>query len=116
MNKMIHIIEDDVDMLTILKIFFQKKGYTVIADFNGNDFDVHQKPCPDLYLVDINLIGKNGTSICKLIKEECSEVPVLLMSANTNLEMHAKECHADGFLAKPFDINKVLSLVHTLVA
>jgi len=116
MKKVIHIIEDDIDLLTVLKIFFQKKGYDVIADLNGNSLDVHRQPCPDLYLVDINLAGKKGTSICKMIKEECQQVPVVLMSANENLEAEAKDCMADNFVAKPFDINNMFSVVHKLAA
>jgi DNA-binding response OmpR family regulator len=90
MNRMIHIIEDDTDILDILNIFFKRKGYRVIADFNGNDLDLLGEPCPEVYLIDINLIGKSGLDICKQIKKECSHVPVVLMSANTQLEMMAR--------------------------
>ena len=116
MNRMIHIIEDDTDILNILNIFFKRKGYKVIADFNGNDLNLSGEPCPEVYLIDINLIGKSGLDICKQIKKECSHVPVVLMSANTQLEMMAKECKADAFIAKPFDMKTILSTVNSVVA
>jgi two-component system, OmpR family, response regulator VicR len=116
MKRMIHIIEDDVDILNILNIFFQRKGYSVIADFNGNDLDVKHDPCPEVYLIDINLIGKNGIDLCKMIKKQCKHIPVVLMSANTQLEKLAKECHADAFVSKPFDINTVLSAVSKVIS
>ncbi len=115
MKPIIHIIDDDVDILSILNIFFQKKGFTVIADHNGNDLDLKNDPCPQVYLVDINLIGKSGTDICKLIKKECLHIPVVLMSGNSELVNLSKECHADAFIAKPFDINTILSVVNNAV-
>ena len=116
MNKLIHIIEDDIDILTILNLFLIKKGFTVIADYNGNNLDLKKEPCPDVYLIDINLVGKNGIDICKRIKKECSHVPVVIMSANMQLEELAKECNADAFIAKPFDMNTVLSAVEMVAA
>jgi two-component system, OmpR family, response regulator VicR len=116
MNKVIHIIDDDMDILTILHIFFEKKGFDVIADYNGDDLDVTHKPCPELYLIDINLAGKNGVDLCKLIKRECSHIPVVLMSANADLEILAKGCDADAFVSKPFDMYTILSTVNKLVA
>lgn len=116
MGKMIHIIDDDIDILTILQMYFQKKGFEVIADYNGNNLDPKHEPCPELYLIDINLVGKNGADLCKLIKKECQHIPVVLMSANTDLAILAKDCDADAFVPKPFDMQTVLSTVSKLVA
>lgn len=116
MGKMIHIIDDDIDILTILQMYFQKKGFDVIADYNGNSLDLSHEPCPELYLIDINLVGKNGIDLCKLIKKECHHIPVVLMSANTDLAILAKDCDADAFVPKPFDMQTVLSTVNKLVA
>lgn len=116
MHNIIHIIDDDMDILTILQIFFKKKGFDVVADYNGNSLDLTDDACPGIYLIDINLIGKNGVDLCKLIKEECHNIPVILMSANSELELLAKGCDADAFIAKPFDMQHILSTVNKLVA
>ena len=116
MSKVIHIIDDDMDILTILHMFFHKKGFDVIADYNGNNLDICHDPCPELYLIDINLVGKNGIDLCRLIKKESHHIPVVLMSANTDLEILAKDCDADAFVSKPFDMYNVLSTVNNLVA
>ena len=97
-------------------MFFQKKGYNVIADYNGDWFQVPQKPCPDIYLVDINLADKNGFDLCKIIKKDCKHAQVVLMSANIHLETMAAECHADGFIHKPFDLDKLYVLVDGVLA
>ena len=115
MKPLIHIIDDDVDILGMLNIFFRKKGFTVIADHNGDSLDLKNDPDPQVYLVDINLIGKSGTDICKLIKKGIGHIPVVMMSANSELEKLSGECHADAFISKPFDINKILSVINNVV-
>lgn len=113
---MIHIIDDDMDILAILQIFFKRKGFSVVADYNGDKLDLTDDMCPGVYLIDINLVGKNGADLCKLIKDECRHVPVILMSANSDLEKMAKDCAADAFIAKPFDMQQMLSTINRLVA
>jgi DNA-binding response OmpR family regulator len=53
---------------------------------------------------------------CKLIKEESSTIPVLLISANIDLEKKAKECNADKFVTKPFDMQYLLGSIQELIA
>src|SRR5579885_3130382 len=70
MAKRIYVIEDDSVMLLVLENLLVKNNYEVIKDFNGKNILVSKKPYPDLYIIDINLIGKDGAEFCKLIKEE----------------------------------------------
>ena len=111
MKKLIYIIEDDEDILTILNIFFKTRGYKVIADYNGNKFKIPGESCPDVYLIDINLKDKNGFDICKKIKKECNHTHVVLMSANIYLEKMALDCNADAFIHKPFDLENLFEIV-----
>jgi len=111
----IHIIEDDWDILTMLTLYFKKSGYDVVADYNGNDLIIGCEPCPDIYLIDINLIGKNGGDICKAIKDDCYQTLVALMSANMDIAETAHECHADTFFCKPFEMKNVVATVTALV-
>lgn len=116
MKKLIYIIEDDPDILTILTMFFHKKGYDVIADYNGDRFEMPQQPCPDVYLIDINLADKNGFDLCKIIKKDCKHSQVVLMSANILLEKMAADCNADAFIHKPFDLDNLFELIDGVLA
>jgi two-component system, OmpR family, response regulator VicR len=115
MKKRIYVIEDDNIMLLVLESLLIKNDYEVIKDFNGKNIMVSRKPYPDLYIIDINLIGKDGCDFCRLIKEESSTIPVILISANIDLEKKAKECKADKFLPKPFEPQELLLNIQELI-
>ncbi|CAN5294819.1 hypothetical protein BH11BAC6_BH11BAC6_16830 [soil metagenome] len=115
MKKRIYVIEDDNVMLLVLESLLVKNGYDVIKDFNGKNIMINRKPYPDLYIIDINLIGKDGCDFCRLIKEESAAIPVILISANTSLEKKANESKADKFLSKPFDPQQLLDNISALV-
>jgi DNA-binding response OmpR family regulator len=56
----------------------------------------------------VRLPGKSGTDVCKEVKEAFS-IPILFFSAHAMEENTYKECHADGFIKKPFDVNRLIS-------
>ena len=55
--------------------------------------------------MDIYLSGTNGKEICKKLKEtkKTSSIPIILISASTQLRDTVKECGANGFINKPFE-------------
>jgi len=114
-KKTLYIIEDDYDILSLLSLVLKKQGFEIIMDLNGDDFDVKRLPCPDLYIIDINLFNKNGADLCSEIKNECPDIPVILMSAHVNLEEMAKQHNADSFMTKPLEINNVLETLTPLL-
>ncbi|MEP6845108.1 MAG: response regulator [Panacibacter sp.] len=116
MKKRIYVIEDDQIMLLVLESVLIKNDYEVIKDFNGKNVMVHKKPYPDLYIIDINLIGIDGCEYCKLIKEESKTTPVILISASIDLEKKAKECKADRFMTKPFVMQDLLVSIQELIS
>src|SRR5579862_5359538 len=114
MSRIIHIIDDEFDILSILERFFQRRGYTVVADLTGEivGFEVM---LPDIYLIDVDLGEKNGMDLCQLIKGRIKKTPVILMSASPRLASYAKECGADAFISKPFDMKKLISAAERLI-
>jgi len=73
-------------------------------------------PCPDLYIIDINLIDKHGGDLCAQIKKICPDIPVILMSANSNLEDIALAVKADRVLKKPFSTKHVIDAVTAFIS
>ncbi len=114
MEKKILIIEDEPAIIEITTIALQDAGYKVFSTIDPDKIYHYIKGLqPDLILLDINLWGLNGRIICQYIKgyEALSHIPVLVMSANNDIEQIAKECRADGLIKKPFDLGHLLNLV-----
>lgn len=104
--KRVLIFEDEHSIADILAILL-KNLYQVYTFYEGKDFesvitDMH----PDLVLLDLNIGEIDGQDICKYIKSktDLKHIPVILMSANTQLEVIKEYCGAEDMISKPFDI------------
>lgn len=114
----IFIADDDSDILSILELMLQTKGYQVAVSSTGQEvFSYRDDELPDLVLLDIWMSGIDGRDICAQLKNTplTRHIPVLLISANSNIEAIAQEYCADGFIAKPFDMDELLDRVQEML-
>lgn len=120
MAKRILVIDDDEDILSILDIIFGDEGYEPILYKTGTTAEHIKILHPDLILLDVRIAGfdKTGPEICSEIKSqlELSNIPVLLLSAETNVGELAQACGANGFVNKPFDIFGLLTKVKEFIS
>ncbi|KQR70407.1 response regulator transcription factor [Pedobacter sp. Leaf176] len=118
MAKRIVIIEDDDNILELLVYLFENEGYHVSSFAKSMEVMEIALLSPDVVLLDINLTGssKRGDEICADIKKLPADqiFPVVLLSAETDLETLARNCMADGHVAKPFDIDKLILKVESV--
>ena len=113
MNKRILVVEDDPAIAEVLAIILSAEAYRVDCFTNASFISGLLQDMPGLILLDLLLSGINGKDICLQLKNDVAykQIPVVIMSANRDIEIHAKEACADDYLAKPFDIAILLSLV-----
>lgn len=114
MGKKISILEDDQGIREIVELIFLQEDYEVTGFANVNDFMSRKSgSLPDLFLLDVMLPDGNGLNVCEMLKseEETSKIPVLMMSAHADLITMKNQCKADGFIAKPFDIDHLIDIV-----
>lgn len=105
------IVDDDMDVLTSMIILLRNNGYQVEGTLNGEETIVRTgRFRPDLIIMDVLLSDLNGKDICKKLKEdnETKSIPVILISANEQLEKAIKDCGANSFINKPFKIPYLL--------
>ena len=111
------IIDDDPDILDLLSCILLAEGYQVITSLHGTEADMLQEILPDLVLLDLRMHGvaKAGARICLQIKTNIytRSIPVILISAEPDIESIAKYCYADDYISKPFNIHDFLSKVRT---
>lgn len=107
------IAEDDHGILDAMQIILEDAGYTVITMTTGPSVQQVKKEKPDLLLLDIWMSGVYGTTICKNLKshERTKDIPIIMCSANRHTERLTKECKADDFIPKPFEMRELLEKV-----
>lgn len=78
----IMIIDDEIDILHMLDRYFRLNGYAVITADGAKEAMKKLNQQPDLILLDINMPGMDGLSLCKNIRDYVS-CPILFLTANT---------------------------------
>src|SRR4051794_12228848 len=111
------IVDDDLDILEVLKLLLRKNGYDVILLSEAKKvIDTVKEAKPDIVLLDINLSGYDGREICKYLKTVLNvSIPIVLFSANAIYKNSFKEYFANDFLEKPFEVKKLLSLLRSFL-
>jgi CheY-like chemotaxis protein len=112
-KKRILIAEDDPAILDVLQLILEEGGYAVESVADEAALSDFPNGHPDLLLLDIWMSGWDGREICRSLKgrEETKHLPILLCSANRDGEQIAREVGADGFIAKPFDLDALLATI-----
>jgi len=105
------VMDDDRDILDAMKMVLEFNGYKV--ETYSNDQHIDYSNLPDLFLVDIWMSGLSGSDVCKKLKRDVNtrNIPVIIFSANRNVREISEECNADGYIAKPFNLNQLLSII-----
>ena len=113
------IIDDDLAMQTVLEIALREAGYRVILAGDGQEGLAKLNELnPDLIISDIMMPQMDGVETFARMKEHLQEegIPILIMTALSRKPWFA-DLEAEGavILQKPFDIEKVLQLVHDML-
>jgi len=115
-RKKLLVVDDEPDILEFLSVILEEVGYAVITSDKGEFLEqLHNGGLPDLILVDVLLSGKDGREIVKYLKrqEETKHIPVIMFSAHPSAEDTAREAGAEDFVAKPFEIDLLLTKIAT---
>lgn len=112
-KKTVMVADDNEGILNVTKIILERGGYIAITTQDGSNVRNLKEPLPDLLLLDIMLSGTNGSELCRALKEnkKTKGLPVLMFSANNDIKKISKSCGANGYVAKPFDMDHLLELV-----
>ncbi len=96
---------------------FDLEGYPVITAANGVEaLSAMEDASPCLVLLDMRMPVMDGWGFARAAAERGFKVPLLVMTAAENAKTWSDEIRADGFVAKPFDLNDLVSAVQRLAA
>lgn len=114
MEKCILIYDDDLETLNVCQVILRNRNYRVetLAHCENIIGDI-LKIKPDVILMDLWIPKIGGENAVMLMKENPAtrDVPVILFSANDDIEKISSRINANGFLKKPFDISIFLKTI-----
>jgi two-component system alkaline phosphatase synthesis response regulator PhoP len=115
--KKVLIVDDDVKIVKILKIYLQQDGCEVHTALDGNEaLRLAREKHPDVIILDLLLPGINGYEVCKTLREE-SEVPIIMLTARTAEQDRIKglDLGADDYVIKPFSPREIAARVRAVL-
>jgi len=113
------IVDDDANMLSMLRRTLGFEGYQVTIASDGESAvrsaDIE---LPDLLVIDLMLPGMNGLDLCRHVRARCPEdLPVLMLTARGSVpdRVAGLDAGADDYLAKPFAVDELLARIRALL-
>ncbi len=112
MDNKILIVDDESDILELLKESFESEGYLVFTADNGRDAIKQSEIQPDIILLDVNMPKLDGFEVCKHIRDFIS-CPIIFLTARIDDcdKVFGFDIGADDYVIKPFSIDELLARV-----
>ncbi len=120
MNTKIFIVEDENDILELLKLKLESAGFKVTGFERALPmFTMLNTMHPDLILLDLMLPDLDGMEVCRKLKSNLAtdKIPVIMLTARTDLEDKVKglEYGADDYITKPFDSKELVARINAVL-
>ena len=113
MEAKILVVDDEADLVNLLRIKLQAEGYQVSSARDGAQaLQVVEEHCPDLILLDLMMPDMDGWEACRRIRE-LADIPIIMLTALSGDVSVARglEMGADDYLTKPFSLMELLARV-----
>ena len=117
MSNKILVVDDDLHICELLKLYLENESYTVYTANDGQAaVDAFYAKSPDLVLLDIMLPKMDGWQVCREIRKS-STVPIIMLSAKgeTFDKVLGLELGADDYVTKPFDAKEVVARIKAVL-
>ncbi|HRY84585.1 MAG TPA: response regulator [Candidatus Cloacimonadota bacterium] len=120
MNEMIYVVEDETDILELIRIKlkaagFKSRGFETAVGLQ----QIIRTEAPDLIILDLMLPDLDGMEFCRLLKSDpgTEKIPILMLTARAEIEDRVKglEYGADDYLTKPFDASELIARLHAIL-
>ena len=120
MEDSVLLVEDEKDVVDLLRYHFRKAGFKVeIANTGDAGLAAVRSQRPDAVVLDLMLPGMTGLEVCRALKidSETASIPVLMLTARSEVKDRVKglELGADDYVTKPFSPKEVVLRVQGLL-
>ncbi len=117
METKIILIDDEPEILSLVKDYLSREGFEILTATNGTDgLKLIKDESPDLVLLDWMLPGMNGLEICRKLRET-SSIPIIMLTAKSEEidRVLGLEFGADDYVVKPFSLRELLARIRTVL-
>ncbi|MDN5476079.1 MAG: response regulator [Chryseobacterium sp.] len=114
MKKKVVLIQDNEEILEIMDQVLEEEGFDVTSSLTTEPIEKIDEIEPDVVIVDDHIRGdKKGSKVIEELKTDpqTEDVSAVLTSTSFDLPKKAKECKADDYIEKPFDIDHMINVV-----
>ena len=116
MAKKILVVDDEPNIVEILRFNLQREGYEVLAAYDGQEgLDIARSEGPDLILLDVMLPRLDGFQVCEELRKTDRLTPIIMLTAREEERdrVMGLELGADDYVVKPFSVRELLARVRT---
>ena len=119
-KKKILVVDDELDIVSMLKMRLEASGYEVITASDGNTgYNLARSTPLSLMILDLMLPGMDGYKICGLLKKDTrfAKIPIIIFTARAQKSDQdlGFEVGADAYMTKPFEPQELLAKIKELL-
>jgi len=112
------VVEDEAHLAEVIQDNLALEGWRVDVVGDGlAALDAIRQDTPDLVLLDVMLPGMDGFAVCKALRTEGNDVPILFLTARSGQDdrVHGLELGGDDYLGKPFELKELILRVRAIL-
>ena len=116
MEKRVLVVDDESNIIDILRFNLQREGYEVLTASDGPEgLEKARTGSPDLILLDVMLPGMDGFGVCREIRKTDPLTPIIMLTAREEERdrVMGLELGADDYVVKPFSVRELMARVRT---
>nr|WP_207649774.1 response regulator transcription factor [Desulfosporosinus hippei] len=117
MKMKIVLVDDEPEILTLVRDYLSREGYNALTAVNGVEgMELIEREKPDLVLLDWMLPGISGLDMCKRLRET-STIPIIMLTAKSEEidRVLGLEFGADDYIVKPFSLRELVARIKTVL-
>ena len=120
MSQRILVVDDDKEIVRIIRAYLQQAGYTVLTAYDGETaLHIIRSDRPDLVVLDLMMPGRDGWSITRVVRadELLAKTPIIMLTARVEStdRVQGLNLGADDYVPKPFDPHEVVARVRAVL-
>jgi len=112
------VVDDDRKTVDIARLYLEKNGYRVLTAYDGRQaLEIVRQRKPDLMVLDVMLPELDGFDLCRILRREGNQVPIIMLTARTLDEdkLLGLDLGADDYVTKPFSPRELVARVRAVL-